>query len=176
MKLLFISILCNCLQSFSQSKEEIQYRFLRYGLTDYYYEMSVELVGNKYNIESYAMAGCMVSKKLVDSVSIENERMWKIMDSIHGDGFEKRFRREVIAQYKLIHESEDILESNPDFKQLLRKTKRKFGIPAHFLDSVASERNTYLWYVSTYDKENYKYVQRFRAEVDLEKRTCKIIE
>jgi hypothetical protein len=175
-KFLFILILFNFSQAFSQSEEEVQYRFLRYGLSNFYYEKSVELIGEKYNIESYRVAGCMITEKLLDSVSIENEKMWRMMDSLHGDGFEDRFHKDVIAQYKLIQESEDILESSPDFKKLYRRTKRKFGNPGQFLDSVATERNTYYWHVGTYNLDNYKFVQRFRAVVNLEKRTCEIVE
>lgn len=136
----------------------------------------MEFVGKKWGIELYPVAGCMVSQKLVDSVETVHTKLWKKMDTIHGEDSEKKFRKETIAEMKRISEVQKIFDSNRQIKKRIRKIK---GQTSSNLESVSDNGNLYYWTIYSYERKNnpeFKWKPEFKVEIDFVGKGIEIIE
>ena len=152
-------------------------RILTYGLSNYHHHTAMEFVGKDWNIEIYPVAGCIVSRKLTDSVAIEHTKLWKKMDSIHGQNSKERYKREVIQEMKRVMEVQEIFDSNKEIKKLRRKIERAKEDTSANLES-STDHNIYKWIIYSYERENnpeHKWIPEFTVLVNLENKSSKII-
>lgn len=76
------------------------YRILTYGLPRFEYQNATAIIGEKWGIQHFAVAGCIVTRELLDSVKQENERTLAAIAVRFGPDWEKRFDDEVEREYQ----------------------------------------------------------------------------
>ena len=114
----------------------------------------MEFAAEKYNLEVKGVAGCMVSRKLVDSVKTVHYKLWKRMDSIYGIGAKERFEKNVDFEFDQIQKASNIIKDKRDIKKLLRKVKRENEDSYTGLKGKLDE-NLYYWYIYSLNREKY---------------------
>ena len=164
--------------SFSQSEENPD-RILTYGLPNYNYRKAMEFVGKEWGIELYPVAGCMVSRKLVDSVKAVHKKLWKKMDSIHGIDSEEQFRKETKIEMKRVIEVWKVFESDRQIKKRRKIIERKKEDTLATLDSISSSGIIYYWTIFSFEKDNnpeFKWEPEFKVGVNLSTGKLEILE
>lgn len=76
------------------------YRILTYGLPRFEYQNATWVVGQQWGIQHRAVAGCIVSRELVDSVKKENDRVFAAIERRFGAGWAERFEADVQREYE----------------------------------------------------------------------------
>jgi len=175
-KIIIILSLFISWNSFSQLKKSPD-RILTYGLPNYNYQKAMEHIGKKWGIELYPVAACMVSQKLIDSVKIVNQKLWKKMDIIYGPDSEKKFRKETIAEMKRIIEVQNIFDSDRKIRKLKSKIEKIKKQTSSNLDSISADGNIYYWTIYSIESKinsEYKRKLEFKVKVNLIKRKTEI--
>ena len=91
--ILLISFLLSCQRQHQQANIDIV--FLTYGLPDFNTQAARDSVGKKWGISFYAVAGCIVTNELVDSVRIHNLKISKLVSAKFGNDWQQKFEQEV---------------------------------------------------------------------------------
>ena len=76
-------------------KCDTTYKLLTYGLPRFEYQNATAVVGREWCITYFAVAGCIVSKELVDSVRTVNRRVTADIVGRYGTDWEVRFDADV---------------------------------------------------------------------------------
>lgn len=77
-----------------------EFVLLRYGLQKVWQQNAEHTVSDRWGIKYYTVAGCIVSKKIIDSVAMHNRIMEKKIASKYGKRWNKKFNKEVNLEYK----------------------------------------------------------------------------
>ncbi len=84
-------------------------RILTYGLPDFTRQHARQVVARRYGFEFYAVAGCVVSKGLIDSVKEHNDQVYAALGSKHGKNWRDLFKEEVEGVFQQEQQVEDLL-------------------------------------------------------------------
>ena len=84
-------------------------RILTYGLPDFELSRAQNAVAKKYGFSYYAVAGCIVTQELLDSVEMKNNTTFKILDQELGPDWQIRFEKEVDTMQQLQREVESLV-------------------------------------------------------------------
>ena len=77
-------------------------KILVHGLPENNYTKLYNRVSAKYGVMSYQIGGCVISRKLRDSVCVENQKVYKILDKKFGKGWHQKFNAAIeSAMYQL---------------------------------------------------------------------------
>lgn len=94
--LILLGFLCTFSFCVAQSAvRDTTYRILTYGLPQIDRQNAIWVVGQKWGIEHYAVAGCVVRQELADSVDSENSRVLEAIAQRFGSDWEERFNADV---------------------------------------------------------------------------------
>ena len=157
--------------SCSESNENPK-RILTYGLPGQYDE-AMGIVGKKWGIEIYPVAGCMVSQNLIDSVKTENKRLWSNLDKINGSDSEKKFHSECEIVSNRMYESREIYTSEKTIKIKLDQIKLNSDYYGE-LESISEDGNEYFWVINSFSKD-YISKPEFKIKVNIKKKSAEII-
>ena len=138
----------------------------------------MQFVGEKWEIELYPIAGCVVSQKLVDSAATANNKVWKKMDRLHGVDSKKKFRKEAISEMKKIMEVQNIFESDRRIKKRIKRIKKIKESTISNLENVSIDGNIYYWTIYSFESKNnpdYIWKPEFKVGVNLSRRKVEII-
>lgn len=165
--LIFLSIL-----SFSQTNQNKD-RILVYGKPFMAYREAMTLVGDKYNVVPYSVAGCMVSSELIDSVKISNAKVWKKKNQVYGGNFEKKYRKETKKELKRILELRDLLSSSKIIGKRIRAINRGSEYVFSEFEKLSEDGDVY--YLTYYNYEKLRKPE-FKVTVSYSKKEINIIE
>ncbi len=85
-------------------------RILIYGLPDHYGRQASNMIARKYGFSYFAVAGCMVSEDLVDSVRRENKKVYEALLKRFGKGWRTAFELEVDSIRSILPQIEDLVK------------------------------------------------------------------
>jgi|GEM_PF-1509563 len=103
LKLIIISLMTVLFGRCGNSLKQINYdqtsdstlTILTYGLPDMTYLKAMDAVGKKYHLTHYAVAGCIVTSELLDSVEKENQKVYAILENKYGKKWKATFEKEI---------------------------------------------------------------------------------
>jgi len=145
--------------------------FLSYGLSDISNRHIVESVDEKWNIRRIAVAGCVVTEELIDSVRTENNKTELALEQQYGKDWKNRYEEDLRNFQQKEIDIMDILISSEAFRQQLGKCKLPID---EIVKTVRQRGNSEIYTVDIFDPQNQDKIC-FKAEVDIRKRTVKII-
>lgn len=86
---------------FSPVRHDTTLKLLTYGMgVRWDKEQSMSAIEKKYGFRRFSVAGCLVSKELVDSVNKHNDSIIRLLQERHGKDWKYRFNAEVDALHK----------------------------------------------------------------------------
>jgi len=88
-----------------------KFRILGYGLPNLTRSSVLAMVGGRWNIEFYAVAGCTIDDDLEDSVKKKNKATYALLKSKYGSDWDARFYGEVDKEYDFQMEIADYVDS-----------------------------------------------------------------
>jgi hypothetical protein len=77
-----------------------KFRLLTYGLPNFEKQNSENVVAQKWRIEFYAVAGCVVTQELEDSVDKHNKTIEPLIEKKYGKNWRDKFYKEVDAEFE----------------------------------------------------------------------------
>lgn len=108
LKLLFIGLIAASTLSCKSNAQNIEIKkpgdssltILTYGLPDISQRSAMDAVAKNYNFSYYAVAGCIVTDQLLDSVDRENKKVYDILEKRFGKNWQSKFNDEVQTMVK----------------------------------------------------------------------------
>ncbi|TJY32936.1 hypothetical protein [Pontimicrobium aquaticum] len=111
-------------QGFSQN-ESRKYRILTYGL-QHEIENAELVVNQKWNIEKFTVAGCIVSQKLIDSVKVHNKSIWKLIENENGfENSELNYLKDISNTRKDLEKIKSLVYKHNLTNKIWRNLKNK---------------------------------------------------
>ena len=142
--LALILICCNKKQNLIKKKvvEEPIVKILTYGLPDFDRSRAQNNVAKKYGFTFYAVAGCVVTQELLDSVERENNITFKLLEQKLGHDWETRFEKEVDRMQQIQNEVETLVGKE---KYIIEKEKEleKEGNGLYFQIDLTDSENIF---------------------------------
>lgn len=83
-----------------QQEDKPRFRILTYGLPNFERQNAENVISEKWGIEFYRVAGCIVSKCLVARVKKHNKKVYSLIVNKYGKDWSDRFYDEVDAEFK----------------------------------------------------------------------------
>lgn len=161
--ILIIPILLNCLSLFSQEKDD--FVICRMSFKSYDYEFVQNKIAKEWGIE-LLFTDSSFSKGKNDSISKENGKIWKRMDSIHGENAKIKFDLSVKNEYERARASKKQLTKSNVFHRKAKKLKKENVVLGLTLINFEN-KNKYTWILSTTQMDTFKIVEQFEAIVFL---------
>lgn len=145
---LLLSIFCCAIiQGQTISKK---YRLLTYGLQDDTRRNARSIIQEKWRIEFYGVAGCVVSQELEDSVAKENDKTYKLIEAEYGKTWEEQFYKEIEDEYKIEAKIDELVKKQ---KFIMHKEIVNTLPGAPFPMNPIDNKGNYIVSVSTYNKK-----------------------
>ena len=163
------------LTTFSQESDS-QNRYLTYGTTQYYNQLAKEIVGKNWKIEIVQVSGSTVTRRIIDSVSEHNEKLWLKLDSLKGLNSSKLFHKQVATEMKRIQDSENLFNSNRKVKKRIRKIEKIRKDTATALEKVNDD--VYLWTVyslGSHNSSEFGLIYEFAVKVNIQNKKVNIL-
>lgn len=117
-------------------------KILTYGLPDDEQQAAMNAVAKKYGFHYFQVAGCVISKNLVDSADKENNRVYEILRQKFGKDWQSIFETEVATMIRLQANAEELVK---DENYIIDKEKEldKDGNRLYYLIDPAEEQNLF---------------------------------
>jgi hypothetical protein len=143
-------------------------RILIHGLPDFEYDRARSTVAKQYGFRYYRVAGCVMSRRLLDSVIRENERTYKKLDARFGMNWGRLFDARVDTMYELQMEVEDLVRKEPHIVAKDQELGKEDDRLLFRIDPIGNGRQFTVWAYG-WVKEDGEYVQiaYFKMNVDL---------
>ena len=169
--LLFLLMVISCHVVAQKQIAPKKYKLLTYGLPDFSRENAYRIVAEKWNIQFYAVAGCIVTEELQDSVRKENEKTHKLLEATYGKNWEEKFDAEVEAEYEIESDIDDLVKRQPFIsnKEIVNPMP---GAPFPMYPSKKTVN--YIVKVSTYNND-WKEQKLYELSVDYKRKLVKIL-
>ena len=154
-----------------------KYRILTYGLPNFEMENSKAVIANRWNIEFYSVAGCIIDSDLEDSVVKENAIVKKALTIKYGSNWRDKFDTEVDKEFKLQTKISNLLNEQPFIKNKQREIEKLEG-SLDFKMYPAEKGSLYNIKVSGYEKlkNEYEYFTYYRLQVNYKTKSVKIVD
>lgn len=104
-------------------KCDTTYKLLTYGLPRFEYQNATAVIGRKWCIKYFAVAGCIVSNELMDSVRMENRGVAAAIESRYGTDWEVRFDADVQREFEREQEIVAKIEALPAIQERQKELK-----------------------------------------------------
>lgn len=173
MKKIIATLLLLLSFSLNAQTEVTSNRILTYGYPHFQYQKAMKFVGKNWNLEIYSVAGCVVTQQLMDSVALEDKKLWKKMDSIHGRGAKTKFYKEADMLLDNINASEKLLQKNKQVKTVLRKLKKNTTSSRIEFATVSKDYNLYTWIIYRINK-NYHSSPYYKVLINLKTKAVRV--
>lgn len=95
-----LGALSPCVGQAQAPKCDTTYKLLTYGLPRFEYQNATAVVGRKWCIKYFPVAGCIVSHDLMDSVRTENRRVTADIVNRYGTDWEVRYDADVQREFE----------------------------------------------------------------------------
>ncbi|MBI5373014.1 MAG: hypothetical protein HZA79_13410 [Sphingobacteriales bacterium] len=149
-----------------------KYRLLTYGLRDDTRRNASSIIQQKWKIEIYSVAGCIVTQQLEDSVKRENDKTYKLIENEYGKGWENKFDAEVENEYKIEAQIDSLVK-----KQAYIENKEIVNpLPgAPFPMYPVGNNGNYIVAISTYNRQ-WEEQKLYRLKVNYIKGAIEVLE
>ncbi len=150
-------------------------KILTYGLANIEQQRAMNTLAKKYSFHYYSVAGCIVSKQLLDSVDKENDKVYNILKERYGKDWRLTFATEVDTMQKLQHDVEELVKKERYIRDKERELwKEENGLD--YLINPTTQTNiftvkVYGW--GTWNGESELLVY-YKLSVDLNKKRVKL--
>jgi len=148
-----------------------KFRLLTYGLQDDTRRNAKGIIENKWSIQFYPVAGCIIDRKLEDSVKKENDKIYKLIEIEYGKDWEDKFFAEVEEEYKIEAQIDSFIKKQSfiESKEIINPLP---GTP--FPMYPVDNDGNYIVTVSTYNRA-WEEQKLYKLKVNYKKSTIKII-
>ncbi len=162
--------------AFGQASGE-KYRLLTYGLPNFGMQNAEYVVAEKWGIEYYAVAGCVVSQELIDSVEKHNDAVEPLIKKKYGEDWYKKFQKEVEAEYEIEQKVIALLDQL-DYIVKKKQELDKEGNGLDYTMSPVKKTSKYEVSVSGWGILNGQpeWVSYYRLLVDHQKKTVQLLD
>lgn len=152
------------------------YRLLVYGLPNFERQNSENVIAQNWGIEFYPVAGCEVTRELVDSVARNNANVEPLIEKRYGKNWQEAFYSEVDSEFA-IEQRVAALISKLDYVRKKDAEMDKEGNGLHYTMTPVAHTTTYKVSVSGWGKWNGKdeWVTYYKLLVDHKKKTLKLV-
>ena len=171
-----IQLLCLTLFAFlnvaaQEQTNHKKFRLLTYGLQDDTHRNAKGIIENKWSIEFYPVAGCIIDSKLEDSVKKENDKIYKLIEIEYGKDWENKFYAEVEDEYKIEAQIDSLVKKQPfiESKEIINPFP---GAP--FPMYPVDNDGNYIVTVSTYNRA-WEEQKLYKLQVNYKKSAIKIV-
>lgn len=146
------------------------HQILVYGAPpDPLYQNAEKVVGRKWNIEQVAVAGCVVSESLHDSVTNHNRDTYDQLAVIYGADWQGRFLKEIEAEYKNEKTIAEWIDQNKAIQTKLEKFPDAFFVYEMFPVSGTNMYDVKVNNIETWeDRTSSVTYMRLRVNMDTE--------
>ena len=172
----YIQLLCATLFAFFNATAQHQtntktYRLLTYGLQDDTRRNASSIIENKWHVELYGVAGCIVTDELQDSVKKENEKTYKLIEAKYGKDWEKQFYTEIEDEYKIEAQIDSLVKKQNyiEDKEIINPLPGA-TFPMYPIDN---DRN-YIVTISTYNRQ-WEEQKLYKLKVNYKKNLVEIV-
>ena len=149
-----------------------KYRMLTYGLQDDTRRNASSIIEEKWRIEFYAVAGCIVTEEVQDSVKRENEKTYKLIEAAYGKNWEEKFDAEIETEYKIEAQIDSLVKGQPYIRD--KEIINPFpGAPFPMYPS--DKTGNYIVTVNTYNRE-WKGQKLYKLKVNYKKNLVEIVK
>lgn len=160
----------------TQTIKEARDTILTYGLPDFERHNSREVIAEKWKINFKAVAGCLVSQELIDSVKKHNEIVDRKLEIKYGKNWEVKFYQEVDIEFK----KEQIITKLLDRIDYIKKKDGeldKEGNGLHYLMTPIDNSDNYNVSVQGWGKweGKYEWLKYFKLIVNYKSKKIKLI-
>lgn len=83
-----------------QESTDTIFTLLTYGFPNRDREKVRDIIAKTWGIRFYAVAGCLVTKDLIDSVKTNNDHVNKLIEKKYGANWQEKFEKEVNTEFK----------------------------------------------------------------------------
>ena len=171
-----IQLLCLTLFAFFNTSAQQQtnfkkYRLLAYGFQDRTQRNASSIIENKWNIEFYVVAGCLVTEEFEDSVKKENDKINKLIEAEYCKDWQKKFYAEIEEEYKIERQVDSLVKEQSYIKD--KEIVNAFpGAP--FPMYPVDNNGNYIVTISTYNRECEEQ-KLYKLRVNYKKNLIEII-
>jgi len=152
-------------------------QFLSYGLAQSKITNATNVIAAKWGFEYHNMTGCVVNRKLVDSINNHNAQTYGLLSQRYGRNWHTRFNAE--ADLEALNEKRAIAILNQQPKVIAKRNqlKKKSNNLFYHLNPVQGQSSIYEAVVSGPGIVNGQatYVNYCKYKVDLKRNTVKLI-
>jgi hypothetical protein len=127
--LLFISVVScknNTTITGKSNITDTSLKILTYGLPSREGTRAMNTVAKQYGFHYYAVAGCIISKSLLDSVNRENKKVYEILEKRFGNNWRSTFAEQVDSMEQLQMNVEELVKKQ-DYIIAKQKELKKDG-------------------------------------------------
>lgn len=162
---------CNAATALGQSDSK-KYRILTYGLVSFHSQNARNIVADRWHIEFYPVAGCVLTQPFKDSVDKENEKINKLLSALYGKDWEDRLDKEIDKETEIEAKIDEIVRNQPFIAGIgdLPNPLPGAPFPMHPID----KKGNYLVSVSTYNRD-WKEQKLYTLQVNYKTGRVKII-
>jgi len=148
-----------------------KYRLLTYGLQDDIRRNASSIIQQKWKIEIYPVAACIVPQELEDSVKKENDKIYKLIQKEYGKEWEKKFDAEVEEEYTI----EAQIDSLVKIQTYIGNKETVNPLPgAPFPMYPVDKNGNYIVIVNTYNRQ-WEEQKLYRLKANYKKGTIEIL-
>lgn len=130
------------------------------------------IIENKWNMEFYQVAGCVVTNELEDCVQKENEKTYQLIEARYGKDWKKAFEEEIANEYRIETYIDSLVRKQPYVADnVIRSSFADEPFPMFPLDNEGN----YIVKVNIY-RRNWKEIKLYELQVNYKTNTVKIVK
>src|SRR4030095_2535238 len=141
------------------------------GLPDYARQEIMDRIAEKYGFEFFAVAGCEVTKDMIENVKQHNDEVKATLAREHGEGWWDKFQKEVNDILSARFNAEKLVRSQD---AVIKKTKELNSIQKA-LQLYSEDKGNGKFLIRVLGLENNEEVVYYSYEVDLKSNTVELI-
>lgn len=159
-----------------QDTTDTIFTLLTYGFMDRERQKANDIIAKTWGIRFYAVAGCLVTKDLIDSVKTNNDHVNKLIEKKYGANWQEKFEKEVNDEFKRGQKVTKIL----DKADIVKKKNDELGLKKDKLYyNMSPFENSGVYNVSVegwgkIDNQDTKF-SYYRMTVNYKTKQCELV-
>lgn len=149
---------------------------LIYGLPNFERQNSENVIAQKWGIDFFSIAGCVVSKELEDSVEQQNRKVKPLIEKKFGKDWYKRFDKEVDAEFE-IEKKVSVLIDGLNYIEKKQGEMEKEGNGLHYIMTPVANTTKYNVSVQGWGKwkGEEEWLTYYKLLIDYKTATVKLL-
>jgi hypothetical protein len=175
--LIVLGILLQMNNCFAQTKTINQkLRLLVYGLPDFKRQNAENVTAQKWGIEFYSVAGCLVTKELVDSVEKHNNTVKPLIIKKYGKDWSDKFDKEVDVEFQTEKKVTALIDQLNYIKKRQAEMEKE-GNGLHYIMTPVANSTKYNASIQGWGKWNGQdeWVTYYKLLVDYKAKSVKLL-